>query len=225
MRWFVVGLGSGCNLASNAGLPSSPDRPGGDHADADADTDADADSDADADTDADTDTATGPTDTGGPCGSDGELVLSEVLDFGNLKFVELFNAGDGPVHLDDHTIEVYFNGSTGGASVVNLPDEVLPKCTAYTVAYLRPDYVDAYGGPPDLVDDAIRGNGNDAYQLLGPDGVIDVYGEKGVDGLSEDWNYEDASARRVPSVRTGRKVWAVDQWSIESWTTATPGIR
>ena len=42
----------------------------------------------------------------------------------------------------------------------------------------------------------VGGNGDDVYELYDGSSVVDIYGEVGVDGTGEDWEYLDAIAYR-----------------------------
>jgi hypothetical protein len=192
----LVVLSSACNLATNAVLPQV-DR---------GDRGPDA-------------------PTGERCG-DGGLLLSEVVDHGDAKFVELFNAGPDPWPLAGHALQVYPNGQFTPNELL-FGDEVIDPCSAWVIAFASGPFSAAFGVDPDQLDGVITGNGNDVYALVDHDRreTVDVYGEIGVDGVGEPWDYEDLSARRRPDVTEGTDQWEAGEWSYTPWDEATPGVR
>lgn len=148
-------------------------------------------------------------------GGAGAMLISEVVDYADdtrVKYVELYNAGAIEVDLSDWTLQLYENGSGSPQSVV-LGGRLAPG-QAYVVA--SADGADGFraefGIDADLYSSIAFGNGNDAVQLVGPFGQVDLYGVIGVDGLGSDWDYTDAVVERVPGVYAASGSWDPAQW-------------
>jgi hypothetical protein len=66
-------------------------------------------------------------------------------------------------------------------------------------------------------------NGDDVLALEYDSVVYDIYGEIGVDGTGEAWEYTDSCAIRSAGV-VANPVWAASEWTIDSNTSsASPG--
>ena len=188
------------------------------------DTDSDIDSDTDTDTDTDTDSDTEPL----PYPN---LYLSEVVDHEDIsfiKFIEIYNADDRSVNLGSWAIRRYSNGATT-PDVLTLPGDAIKPGGAYVLASSGSGvdtFLQQYGRSANLHSGKISGNGNDVYELVFTGTVVDVYGEPGVDGLGQPWEYTDAVARRVTSVTRGRSAWQEKEWVIyDGAEEATPFSR
>jgi hypothetical protein len=233
---LVALLGIGCDLTTGAKVPPAPDDADADadadsdsdmDADADSDSDTDADADADSDTDTDTDADVDTVDTAPGCAvPGGDLLITEVMDFGNTKFVELYNANTSSVDLATYELRVYANGNTGPSSTIVPAGGLLAPCGTWVLSPSLSDFSTSFGFAPDEVHGGVTGNGNDVYELvLTGSGPVDVYGEIGVDGVGTPWDYEDASGRRDPAVTQGSTAWNGPQWQVSYWTDATPKVR
>jgi hypothetical protein len=195
--------------------------------DADADADSDADADADADSDADADTDVGP-----QTGTD-ELMITEVgdhRDSPNVKYVELFNAGENDIDLSEWTLEIYSNGDDAAQGrPTPLGPATLTPGETWVVAANGAAAESAYTalfGPADQWSAAVSGNGDDAYGLLHNDVLVDVYGEIGIDGGGEDWEYTDSIATRNANVDAPNDNFTISEWTItEGPEAAGPGQR
>lgn len=159
------------------------------------------------------------------------LLISEVVDHATvsqIKYVELYNPGSAPISLFGWSVARYANGSSAGDSE-ELPDIELPGGGVYVIASNlngESAFISTYGTAADLFSGIITGNGNDAYALLYFDEVIDVFGEIGVDGNGEAWDYEDSVARRDTSIDAPNAIWTASEWIIIPGSeTATPFLR
>lgn len=156
------------------------------------------------------------------------LVLSEVVDhvqWGALKYVEIANAGDTDASLSGLQLAAWTNGA-GEAQAIALPDVLLPPGGAFVVVAPggEAEYEFLTGLTADLTSDVADGNGDDAYALLDGAGVLDAYGEAGVDGTGAAWEYTDASAVRNPAGSCATTNWTATDWTItQGFTTASPG--
>ncbi|MBU0616325.1 MAG: hypothetical protein KKI02_01270 [Planctomycetes bacterium] len=151
------------------------------------------------------------------------IIISEVVDGdltgGTPKFVELTNCGyfDWVFGPDDF-LAIYFNGNTTAGAVVDLNGIALAVGGSYVIASSLnsgiANYQAAYGDDADLYVDLPFGNGNDVYSLeSGPD-VIDTYGIIGVDGIGQDWCYENGYAYSKPCRAPNLGIFDADDWRI-----------
>lgn len=195
--WIAVLAWGGCNLATNAVLPSSDQVVG--------------------------DSGSTPTDAE-------DVLLSEIVDNGLLKFVELYNGTGAPIDLAGYELRRYANGDVQTDSTLALDGNEIPAGATFVISGDPARYALEYGGPADLAaPNTIEGNGDDVYELVYAIGtaieVIDVYGEVGVDGTGTDWDYDGVSAQRLDTVVAGRTVWRSSEWDMEPWESASPGER
>ena len=157
----------------------------------------------------------------------GALFISEVADPADEytgRFVEIYNPSSSDIDLTGWQIRRYANGNTT-SSDVDLPG-TLAAGEAYVIANDSVNFNTLYGFYPNTSSGFISGNGNDVYELFNGSSVIDIYGEVGVDGTGEPWEYEDAIAYRNSNIVAGNTVWTESEWTIVSpgnTTDATPG--
>jgi hypothetical protein len=154
------------------------------------------------------------------------VIISEVTDPGNTanaKYVEIYNATDNSVDISAWEIRRYANGNTS-YNAASLSGSI-NSGEALTVAYNGTEFNTAYGFDADFVSGSISGNGDDVYELYNGSSVVDIYGEVGVDGTDEDWEYENSQATRNSSIGTGNTTWTSSEWTIVSADTddMTPG--
>ncbi len=157
----------------------------------------------------------------------GDLFISEVADPADEytgRFVEIYNPSSSDISLTGWQIRRYANGNTT-SSDVDLSG-TLAAGQAYVIAYDSVAFNTFYGFYPNTSSGSITGNGDDVYELFNGSSVIDIYGEVGVDGTGELWEYEDAIAYRNSDIASGNTVWTETEWTIVSpgnTTDATPG--
>lgn len=135
-----------------------------------------------------------------------DLIISEYVEGSSFnKALELYNGTDGPVDIADYTINVYFNGSeTPGTTIDNMTGTIAPG-DVYIVADDGADA--AILNVADHTSASNFWNGDDAIVLTGSAGVVDAFGQVGVDPGSQ-WGSgatgaENATLRRMPDVCTG----------------------
>lgn len=156
-----------------------------------------------------------------------EFLLTEVLDHrevGVVKYVEITNVGTASARLDDWTLHRWANGSAIPEVVALDPVTIGAEASAIVAATDGViDLIDLFGVIPDADSPFVSGNGDDAYGLVDPMGVVvDVFGVPGVDGTGAEWEYRDSVATRVGGVASG--TWDAASWIILAGSaTATPG--
>ena len=146
-------------------------------------------------------------------------MISEVVDHAvdaSAKYVEFCNRGSTDVGLQGLVLARYSNGGTSPSDIV-LDDVVLAPGDSYVLAGNEAQFTATYGFAPDQSSGGINGNGDDAYVLANGLVTLDIYGEIGVDGTDQPWEYLDAVAQRVETVEMGSVTWSASEWVI------TPG--
>lgn len=155
---------------------------------------------------------------------DVELMMSEIADpetpAANAKFVEIYNPM--ATVIDFSFVDIYLNKESNGGPTtdsVKLTGTLAPGGT-YTVAFNPTDFQTAYGFAPDLDGGfAASGNGDDSYILTSGGGLftgtlIDIFGELGVDGTDEEWEYTDTKAVRKFDVTAPNATFTLNEWVI-----------
>jgi len=157
---------------------------------------------------------------GGYAASQGSLIITEVMDGplsgGNPKYVEVTAVKD--CTLSAYQIGVESNASTDFTVFVPLPGVALLAGEAYVIASTANDgvaqYEAAFGAPADLYTPAFFSNGDDRYAVLiaGTTDIVDLHGQKGVDGTGLAWEYLDSRAYRKPSVKAPNPTFDIAEW-------------
>lgn len=158
--------------------------------------------------------------------ANGDLIMTEIGDPTNnprALFVEVFNNGGTAVDLTDWSLAKYNDGSATPGVVVDLGPAGTLVPGDYIVVGAQM-FEDAFFFAPTLVftlddDSQNPDNGNDAWALRAPGGgIVDIYGEIGVDGVGTVWEYRDGRAVREPSAQA-----ASDVFLDANWFTTTQG--
>ncbi|MFA5687851.1 MAG: phospholipase D-like domain-containing protein [Kiritimatiellales bacterium] len=153
-----------------------------------------------------------------------QFFISEVADpagtGGDTKrFVELYNAGATEIDL---AAERWFlcrqnNGGTSWSAIAltGLVDAV----STYVIAKSADDFYGAYGIVPDQESTGVDGNGIDAYFLFRSGDhrtgiLIDMFGERDVNGSGTNWDYTDGRAERKRHVLHPSTGWDEEEWII-----------
>ena len=167
--------------------------------------------------------------TASPANAD--VIISEIVDAtlpgGLPKYVELTNTGASAVDLSNYSIGNYSNGALtlGGGASTQLSGTLGP-CESYVISYETGDspgvglFFDTYGFDPDNFDLGAFFNGDDVIALFlgvatgdGSDAtLVDIYGEIGVDGTGQVWEYTDSYAQRL--VNTANPLFDASEWNI-----------
>ncbi|MGC1207396.1 MAG: ExeM/NucH family extracellular endonuclease [Ornithinimicrobium sp.] len=125
-----------------------------------------------------------------------DLIISEYVEgSGNNKAVELFNGTESSIDLNSYTLEVYFNGATTASVRSTLSGTVAPGATfVYGTSALSAYTQQTFGGG--------LWNGDDAIVLRGAAGVVDSFGQVGVDPGNA-WTGGGVSAQNQTLRRAG----------------------
>jgi hypothetical protein len=149
--------------------------------------------DSETETPGDTETDTGGADSETVLGDAGPgmgLVLISEVSFGDLDYVELYNAGDAPVELEGWVVEFYGRNANNGQLVTTTYE--LPEYTLEPGSYvtIRDERTGGGGPGPDINGNEIQYNDNirwdvddpGAVAVLDPDGAgVDFMRFNGVD--------------------------------------------
>ncbi len=154
-------------------------------------------------------------------GGAGGLFISEVTDPGDQytgRYVELYNATGSDIDFDSETW--YLTAQANGSWSWDLQlTGVATNGKTFVVASSAANYPTYYGSEANQYYGSMSGNGDDGYFLYsGGDHtagtLVDAYGEIGVDGTGEDWEYLDTHAERNSDINTPATTWTASEWTI-----------
>ena len=150
-----------------------------------------------------------------------QLFISEIADPENdnkARFVELYNGGDEPVHLDGWELRRYTNENTEVSSSLNLNGLIIRARETLVISSDAERFQEIYGFASDLeggTNSAADSNGDDNLELADPlNNIIDRFGIPGEDGTGTDHEFEDGGAFRKPDVLQGSPEFVPEQWII-----------
>ncbi len=157
----------------------------------------------------------------------GTLMITEVMDHpdpSSIKYVEICNRSQETVSLGAVELQRFSNGSTDPAAVA-LPPVLLAPGEAYLVVNGSgaSNFQSMYGFAADFESSVATGNGDDAYALVVNGERLDVFGDIGIDGTGQPWEYKDRVAVRSGSAFLGRPLWEATEWAIGDTSLASPG--
>ncbi len=130
------------------------------------------------------------------------------------RFVEVYNNGNEIIDLLNWELRIYKNGNTV-FDKIDLVGHIDPQ-SFYVIANNKIDYTLSYPDAPNasLFSNKITGNGDDVYELIYNDSRIDIYGEIGLDGTGEDWEYLDGKAIRLENIKSSNEKWLLNEWTF-----------
>ncbi|WP_164510902.1 PQQ-dependent sugar dehydrogenase [Nonlabens xiamenensis] len=153
-----------------------------------------------------------------------KLFITEVVSTGataDRAFVEIYNFGSQPLDLAANNIYLGRERAGGNQFDVALTGTIQPG-QYFVAGRSNAQFSSVYGMNPDAegTDDLFGGDGDDPYILTvgsfvsGGHLTLDIYGEIGVDGTGEAWEYTDSRAVRRREVSQGNVVWTASEWDI-----------
>lgn len=154
-----------------------------------------------------------------------DLIISEIVDpadDSSARYIEFYNPTGNPIDLgaDSWTLTRFSNGNTSGTDIAL--SGTVPAGGTFVIANNDANYQSAYSaGASDQDNGNVSYNGDDTFALYFGGGnltgtLVDIYGEIGVNGLGEAWEYTDARAYRNDTVTTPNTTWTASEWTIES---------
>ncbi|WP_299274548.1 HYR domain-containing protein [uncultured Psychroserpens sp.] len=159
------------------------------------------------------------------CNDVPKLVISGVIDGplsgGVPKAVELYVLAD-IADLSEFGIGTAFNGGSSNGEDFSFPSTSVSAGTFIYVASETSGFINFFGFSPDYTSSALGVNGDDAFELFQNGTVIDVFGEVGVDGSGEPWEYLDGWAYRVSNTGPDGDTFNLSNWTF-SGTNALDG--
>ena len=144
------------------------------------------------------------------------LVITGVLDGplpgGLPKMVELYALND---ILD---LSVYGIGSANNGGGTDGQEFALSGSasanTFITISYEETEFVKYFGELPTFTSGKLNINGDDAIELFFNGGIMDTFGDIGVDGTRQDWEYKDGWAYRQEVGSVPGSSFVICEWTL-----------
>ena len=92
------------------------------------------------------------------------------------------------------------NGGDGGTVEFDFPAVAVSAGTTLYIATEIDNFTSFFGFAPDFTSGAANINGDDAIELFQNGSVVDVFGDVGIDGSGQVWEYTDGWASRDPAL-------------------------
>jgi hypothetical protein len=141
------------------------------------------------------------------------------------RFSEIYNGDSYDWTLDGLSLVRYSNGGVVSSASVDLSGITIQPGGILVVAKNQAAYEARWGagGPQVIYSSTVDVNGDDVLALQAGGTILDVFGELGVDGTGEAWEYKDSCATRSAGVEAS-PIFNLAEWTISSDTTAViPG--
>lgn len=154
------------------------------------------------------------------------ILITEVADpqqSTGARFVELYNPTASKVSFAQWTLVRYnYTSAKNTKDLAALPiflDEIIiPAFGFLIVARDEMVFYDYFGVRAEVISFGLDGNGDDAYELIDPYGVvIDVYGDPTQDGSHSAWEYKDGFSKRKLSIIKPNKIFDVLEWEVQQF--------
>ncbi len=151
---------------------------------------------------------------GGGCATD--LIISEVDENGNEKYIEIANITGSSVSLADYDLVIYANGSATVTATIDLTDgSSIADNDVWVLAYTS---ASAWSGTPDQTSGSFSPNGNDVIALRKSSTNIDVFGTIG----SSSYYYNDKTVIRKSSITSPTTSYSADDWTFTAYSGDDP---
>lgn len=155
----------------------------------------------------------------------GQVFITELADpndNANARYIELYNAGDTSVDLNNWRIDKYTNASATVSQSLTLTGTIASK--GFYIIATGPEDLEIFntwGVTPDQWDPALNhvagSNGDDNLELYDPTStLIDQFGVPGEDGTGTNHEFEDGRAERKANVTSANSTWDVNEWTIDN---------
>jgi predicted extracellular nuclease len=156
-------------------------------------------------------------------------MISEVCDTVNSRerFLEIYNPTATAIDLTGWGVLRYSNGNTTSSSTANLTGMSINPGAYLIVAKSQVDFEARFGAGLNVVySSAVDVNGDDVLTLEHNGVIIDVFGELGVDGTGQAWEYTNRCADRFSSAQA-TAAFDVGEWTFsreDDDSEASPGF-
>lgn len=149
------------------------------------------------------------------------IFFSELADPNNnigARFIELYNASDESLDLNNWKINRYTNASTDISSSLELTGYTIGAKSTLVISPNTDEFNIVYGFIPDISigkNSVADSNGDDNLVLLDPfETIIDVFGVVGEDGSTTNHEFEDGKAQRKQTIITASNSYSFCEWFI-----------
>ncbi len=146
-----------------------------------------------------------------------DLIITGVIDGplsgGIPKAVEFYAVNAIP-DLSIYGFGSANNGGAGGVQEFTFPSLSVSSEAFIYVASETTGFTTFFGFGPDSTSSAANINGDDAIELFQNGSVVDVFGEVGVDGTGQPWEYTDGWAYRVDGTGPDGTTFVLGNWSF-----------
>ncbi len=154
------------------------------------------------------------TSSGGSCAT--ELIISQVVESGVEKYLEIANFTGASVSLVDYDVVIYSNGSTTVTSTIDLTDaSSIADQDVWVVANTSSS---AWSGTPDQTSGSLSFNGNDVIALRKTSSNIDVFGTIG----DATYFYNDQDVIRNAAVTSPTTTYNSSDWTFTAYAGTDP---
>ncbi len=144
-----------------------------------------------------------------------DLMITGVVDgplSGGVPKALEFYASDAIADLSIYGFGSANNGNPSNGEEFTFPAVSVPAGTCLYVASEASGFTSFFGFAPDWTSNAASINGDDAIELFQNGAVIDVFGEVGVDGTGEPWEYTDGWAYRTQGTGPDGSTFVIGNW-------------
>ncbi len=143
-----------------------------------------------------------------------DLIISGVMDgdISIIRSIELYAVNDIP-DLSIYSVRSAMNGS----STFSLDFPLSGSALAGDYIHIGHDAVkfdDFFGFTADFADEVVSVTGEDVLGLFKNGVIVDVFGELGVDGTGEPWEYKDGWAYRVDGTGPDGDTFVLGNWAF-----------
>ena len=136
-----------------------------------------------------------------PCS---ELFISEYVENGAEKYLEIYNPTTATVDLTNYDVVIYSNANTFPNSAINITGSIVSG----GVFVIKSSGSAAWAGTADLSTGSLSFNGNDAVALRNAGTIIDIIGSIGTTSSFGD----DRTLTRITTIQVPNDTYTVAEW-------------